>query len=139
MTILFCILKSIFVYFILMLIGTNLLGMAVRGIIPSYKKDNHGNLQLVEVITSSKSILITIFLSLVCILYIYGLFYYWNIGLAVAGIILMLTRIPDLLFEMKTGEKVNFKNMPKRPIDIFCSLLTWGELPLIWYSLCFLN
>lgn len=139
MTILICVLKSILGYFILMLIGTNLLGIIVRGIVPSYKKDELGNIQLAEDINSKAGISITIISSLLLILYIYVLYHYWNIGIAIAGVLLIISRLPDLLYEMKTGEKISLKNMRKRPIDIVCNLLAWISLPLIWYSLCYLN
>ena len=139
MTILFCILKSILGYFILMLIGTNLLGIVVRGMVPSLIKDEHGNFQSIEEIYSLGGIVITIISSLIGILFIYALYHYWNIGIAIAGVLLMISRLPDLLYEIKTGEKISFKNMHKRPIDIVCNLLSWGALPLIWYSLCYLS
>ena len=41
-----CILKAIAGYFILMFAGTNLLGIVVRGLRPTLKKDSDGNLVL---------------------------------------------------------------------------------------------
>ena len=67
------------------------------------------------------------------------LYYYWNLGIALAGFILTITRLPDLLYEMKTGEKISFKNMQKNTIDVVCNLLSWLTLPLIWYSLCYIK
>lgn len=139
MSIFICILKAIFGYFILMFVGTNLLGLVVRGIIPSYRKDNEGNIILIQDITSVKSIIITIVFFIITVLYFYALYHYWNIGIVIAGAIMMFTRLPDLLFEIKTGEKINYKNIIKKPIDIFCTLLSWAALPLIWYSLCYLT
>lgn len=139
MVILICILKSILGYFLLMFIGTNLIGLVIRGMKRSYKKDEQGNFQIVEDITSFRSILMTIIFSIVNILYLYGLLYYWNGGIAISGAMLMLTYIPDLLFEMRTGKKINSRNMPKKPIYIVSTAISWGALPLIWYSLCFLK
>jgi hypothetical protein len=134
-----CILKTIAGYIILMLVGTNLLGIVVRGIFPTHKKDTEGNLVPIENISSTNSIIMTVILTIVSILYFYALYHYWNVGIMTAGLILMFTRLPDLLFEMKTGEKLNSKNMPKRPIDIICTILSWLALPLIWYSFCYLK
>ena len=122
-----------------MLIGTNVLGMIVRGIAPSYKRDELGNLHPIDQINSRGGIVIAIISSLVGVIYIYALYHYWNIGIAIAGVFLIISRLPDLLYEMRTGEKISFNNMPKRPIDIVCTLLSWGALPLIWYSLCYLS
>lgn len=142
MAIFLFILKSIFGYLVLMLIGTNLLGMIVRGILPTYKKDADGNLQLAIDDKSSGGIVLTVICCVIAILYFFSLYHYWNIFLVVAASMLMVSRIPDLLFEMRTGVKFslrNRKNMPNRPIDFICNLLSWCALPLTWYSLCYYN
>lgn len=139
MDIFFCIVKSIIGYFILMFVGTNLLGLLVRGLKPTHVRDNKGNLLELENTSSSTSITMTIIFSIITLAYLYALYYYWNIGILAAGLILMVSRLPDLLFEMKTGIKLGLKNMPKRPIDIILSILSWLALPLIWYSLCYIK
>jgi len=139
MDIFISIIKAIIGYVIIIFAGTNLIGIIVRGIIPSYKKDETGNLTLVEDLTSVRSIIITVFSFLLCIAYFYALYHYWNIGVVIAAVIVMFSRLPDLLFEMKTSEKINFRNMPIRPIDVICNVLFWVALPLIWYSLTYLN
>lgn len=108
-----CIIKAIGGYFILLFVGTNLLGMIVRGIQPSPKNDNVGNLTSVRNVSSNSNNTMTIIASFISILYLYILYHYWNVGILAAGIILMLTRLPDLIFEIKTGEKINSRNMPK--------------------------
>lgn len=139
MDIFLCIVKSIIGYFILMFVGTNLLGLVVRGLKPIYVRDNEDNLLEFENTSSSRSIIMTIVFSIIILAYLYALYHFWNIGILAAGIILMVSRLPDLLFEMKTGIKLDLKNMPKRPIDIILSILSWLALPLIWYSLCYIK
>lgn len=134
-----CILKAIAGYFILMFVGTNFLGIVVRGLRPTFKKDSDGNLASVVNTSSTGSIIMTILFSIISIAYFYVLYHYWNIGIMTAGLILMFTRLPDLLFEMKNGEKINSANMPKKSIDVMLTILSWLTLPLIWYSLCYLN
>lgn len=134
-----CILKAIAGYFILMFVGTNLLGIVVRGLRPTFKKDSDGNLVSIVDTSSTGSIIMTILFSIISILYFYVLYHYWNIGIMTAGLILMFTRLPDLLLEMKTGEKISSSNMPKKPIDVMFNILSWLALPLIWYSLCYLK
>lgn len=134
-----CILKAIAGYFILMFVGTNLLGIVVRGLRPTLKKDSEGNLVSMVDTSSTGSIIMTILFSLIGIAYFYALYHYWNIGIMTAGLILMFTRLPDLLFEMKNGEKINSANMPKKSIDVMLNILSWLALPLIWYSLCYLK
>lgn len=134
-----CILKAIAGYFILMFVGTNLLGIVVRGIRPTLKKDSDGNLVSTVDTTSTGSIIMTILFSIISVAYFYSLYHYWNIGIMTAGLLLMFTRLPDLLFEMKTGEKINSTNMPKKPFDVLLNILSWLALPLNWYSLCYLK
>jgi hypothetical protein len=134
-----CILKAIAGYFILMFVGTNLLGIVVRGFRPTFKKDSDGNLASIVDTSSTGSIIMTILFSIISVAYFYALYHYWNIGIMTAGLLLMFTRLPDLLFEMKTGEKVNSTNMSKKPIDVLLNILSWLALPLIWYSLCYIK
>ena len=56
----------------------------------------------------------TILFSAISIAYFFALYHYWNIGIMTAGLILMFTRLPDLLFEIKNGVKINATNMPKK-------------------------
>jgi len=137
MEIFLCLIKTIVAYLVFMIVGTNLLGMVMRGLIQSYRKNDVGDLTLIEDITSSKSIITTVFFLLVSSLYFIALYHYWNIGIVTAAAIVMLARLPDLLLEMKTGEKLTSKNMTKRPIDVFLTILSWAALPLIWYSVCY--
>ncbi len=134
-----CILKAIAGYFILMFVGTNLLGIVVRGLRPTFKKDSDGNLVSIVDTSSSGSVIMTILFSAISIAYFFALYHYWNIGIMTAGLILMFTRLPDLLFEIKNGVKINATNMPKKNIDVVLNIFSWLALPLIWYSLCYLK
>ena len=133
------ILKAIIGYIVLMVVGTNLIGIIVRGILPTHKREKEGNLVAIIDTTSANSRIMTAVFALISVLYFYVLYHYWNVGIMAAGLILMFVRLPDLIFEMKTGHKLNSKNMPKRPIDIVCIILSLLALPLIWYSLCYLK
>jgi hypothetical protein len=139
MDIFLCILKTIAGYFILMFLGTNLLGIVVRGFRPTLRKDSDGNFVSIVDTSSNGSIIMTILFSIISIVYLYALYHYWNIGIMAAGLILLITRIPDLLFEMKTGEKINSTNMPKNTFNVMLNILSWLALPLIWFSLCYLK
>lgn len=119
-----CIAYSIISYIILIILSSTILGMIVRGINkPSFLR------------TTMDYVLSIIFL-IVAMVYLYALYFFWNIGLFAAGLILIAVRVPDLRYEMKTGEKSNTKNMRKRPIDIIFSIIGWLVLILVWYSLC---
>ena len=133
MALLFAVLKALGAYLVLMLIGTNLVGIIVRGLIRSPKKDPHGN-PIGENISSSGSIALTLILSLITIAYLYALYYFVNIYVLAAGIMIMLSRIPDLLYEIKTGKKINLKEMPKRTIDTIFNIISWLALPVLCYA-----
>ena len=134
-----CILKSIAGYFIMMYIGVNLLGIVVRGLRPTFKKDEDGNLISIIDTSSSASKTMTITFTIIGITYFYALYHFWNIGILIAGLILMFTRLPDLLLEMKTGEKTTMKNISKTHLDVVFNILSWLALPLVWYSLSYLK
>jgi hypothetical protein len=138
MEIIICILKTIAAYIILMFIGTNLIGFIVRGALGFYSKNLEPGLSTSEDNSLITSILIAISFSLISIIYFYLLFHLWNYGLLIAGILLMVLRIPDTLHEIKTGKKISLSNLPKRPIDYILSILYYLTLPLIWFSLCYL-
>ncbi|MEO7311099.1 MAG: hypothetical protein ABIX01_11925 [Chitinophagaceae bacterium] len=120
MLVLISILKAVGAYFVLLFVGTNLIGLIVRSFL-----------------TKGGGITGIIF-SLIAAGYLYCLYHFFNIGVATAGLVHMITRIPDLLFEIRTGEKVSNTNKPKGPLYITTSILSWLTLPLLWYSFYFL-
>jgi hypothetical protein len=124
-----CILYVILAYFILMFVGSNLIGVIVRGFV-SYTGEN---------LLSFQSILITSIFIIIAFVYYYILFHYFNYGFAIAGAMLMFPRIPDLLFEMETGTKVTAKNSPKGILSLLCTALLWGAIPVLIYFICYYN
>lgn len=133
MALLFAFLKALGSYLVLMLIGINLIGIIVRGFIASPKEDPYGN-PIGENISSPGSIALTLIVSLIAIAYLYALYHFINIYVLIAAIMIMLSRIPDLLYEIKTGKKINLKEMPKRPIDTIFNIIGWLALPVLCYA-----
>lgn len=132
--------KAILGYFVFMFIGANLIGFIVRQI---YKAGLTNDLQHLKVVVrhdlKSIDIIISIFFFLVTVAYLYAVYYYFNIGVLICAAIIMIARLPDLLFEIKVGQKINFRTMPKKPFDVFISILSWAVFPLLWYSLYILQ
>ena len=95
-----------------MFVFTNLLGIVVRGMVQS--KDEFGN-NIREDITERKSIILTLIFTVITLATLYALYYFWNIGIVGAAILLMISRLPDLIYEIKTNQKLTLKNMPKTP------------------------
>ena len=73
-----------------------------------------------------------------CTVYYWALFHYLGGMLAiVAGAMLMVSRIPDLLVEIRTGKRITKKTMSRTPLDFFMSALDWLALPVLWFALCY--
>jgi xanthine/uracil permease len=139
---LLCILKVIVVGLILMLVGTNLIGFIVRGffwIPPSVDSPTEGVHELLSRESKRMSVAngsITFFSVVLAAAYLSALFYFWNVLLAVAGGLIMASRIPDLVWEIRTGSKVTRQSAPKGLLYILATIIQWVSFPLIWYALC---
>jgi hypothetical protein len=125
-----------------MLVGTNLIGLIVRNIVwspPCVDAPTPGVAELLRcevrrlVIANRAMIFLSI---LITAAYLFALFHFWNVWLAAAGVIVMVSRIPDLIWEIRTGNRVTRIRRPKGPVYLVASAFDWGSLLLIWYSLC---
>jgi hypothetical protein len=71
--------------------------------------------------------------------YLYATFHFWNIGVTVVAIALMLVRLPALLWEIKTGQELNrvasAMSMPKNALYYITAFLTFAALPALYYFL----
>ena len=122
MEILILIIKSLITYFLLIVVCSNIIGMIVRGIIN------------IESLNKKSNLILTFIFMLIAILLIFLLYRFINFGIAISAILLMISRIPDLLNEIKTGSKTSIYNIPKGPIHSIMTILYWGALVLIFYS-----
>ena len=66
------------------------------------------------------------------IVYLVALYYFWNVWIVVAALMIMAARIPDLLWEMQHG-RANVKKMPA--IYHLTLLVMLAALPVLWYGL----
>ncbi len=75
-------------------------------------------------------------------LYLYLTFYLGNIWVLLSALILMLTKLPSLLWEFNNGRKITVEEIlhisRKNPVYIICSILDWAVLPFLYYSLWYL-
>lgn len=101
---------------ILMLIGTNLVGFFSLGLM-------------------RKNFSISFFLTVLCLIYLYLLLHFLNVGVVIAATMLMAARIPDLIWENRHGQRIDKKNMPKGPIYTLTTIMQWSALPLLWWAL----
>ena len=81
-------------YVVLLFFSVNIIGIVVRGIIQPDPK-NQGT---TENISEPTSIALTVIFCLICIACLYALYHFWNIGVVISALMLMISRIPDLFF-----------------------------------------
>src|SRR4030067_1874592 len=122
-----------------MFIGTNLVGLVIPDLVShqameklkseseSFIKDEIKKYQHTNKV-------LTFFFAILILLYIFLLFRLLNIGVAIAAIMLMASRIPDQLWEIEHGTKINKKDMPKGPVYILTTLMSWASLPILWWA-----
>lgn len=136
----FNILKTLLFYFVLMYLSTNLLGLFIRSIFSNPELDRLKQVghELIkrEVEKSQRAEKwVNITALIFIIVYFYLLFYFWNIGVVVAAIIIMAGRLPDLLWEIKHGKRVNPQLMGKNALYYLISFLPWLALSVLYFSL----
>lgn len=134
------ILISVVFYFILMLLGTNLLGLFVRGLflnpeLDKLKEEGHEFIKNEIEKSQRAGKWVNITALVLIIVYFYLLFHFWNIGVVVAAIILMIGRLPDLLWEIKHGKKTDPMLMKKNAMYYISAFLPWLALPVLYFSL----
>ncbi len=141
MVIIIGIIKAIVAWFIIMYISINLLGFVVRGLLwsPTSMEEKVAEIVFRDVpnrkpMTHASNFVITLIAFVLTAIWFFTLCYFWNIGLVAAACIIMLTRLPDLLWEIKHGVKVTKTTGPKCG-NLLIALDVFLSIPLIWYSL----
>jgi len=146
MSILICLVKVACAWVAMMLIGSNLIGFIVRGLlgqgIPAEPPDS-GSAANTWIVSERKrmkvsNLVMTVLAVGACAGYYWALFQYLGGVLAViAGAMLMVSRLPDLLVEIRAGKPTTRKSMSRTPLDFFMTALTWAALPVMWFALCY--
>lgn len=134
------ILISVAFYIILMILSVNLLGFLVRGLFVDPEINNlkeTSNKFIKSEIKKSQQAdkTINIIALMLIFVYFYLLFYFWNIGIVFAGVIIMIGRLPDLIWEIKHGRKARPELMNKNVLYYISAFLPWLALPILYFSL----
>ena len=139
------ILISIALYFVLMYLSVNLLGLLVRGLFPQKELDRIKKEApvFITLAGSDKKYIhqqkrTTIIALILNITFFYLLFRIWNIGVVAAAVIIMAGRLPDLLWDIKHGKKTDPKLMKKNALYYVSAFLPWLSFPILYYSLYYL-
>lgn len=138
------ILISIVFYFVLMWLSVNLLGLLVRGFftnpdLEKLKSEGHDFIkqEIKKSERADKWLNVAAFLAIIG--YLYATFHFWNIGVTAVALVLMLVRLPDLLWEIKTGQELNrvasVLSVPKNALYCITTFLTFAALPILYYFL----
>src|SRR5438105_3639285 len=55
----------------------------------------------------------------ICLAVLYGLFYFLNALAMLTLLMLMVARVPDLMWEIRTGTRITRENAPKGSVAVF--------------------
>ncbi|MBI1370383.1 MAG: hypothetical protein GC162_17240 [Planctomycetes bacterium] len=128
-----------------MLIGINLIGFIVRGFLWKPPPIEPSTERVQELLAnesrrmSRSNAAVTLLFIVVTAGYLGALAYFWNYLLAVAAGIIMVARLPDLIWEIKTGQKVTRSNAAQSVLGYAGIVLALLALPVVWYALCRLS
>ena len=140
----FCILKAIIAWIIMVVAGQTRVASVARGFLWTPPSFDAPTVRSGEVLRRECQrlrfaniawILIDILIAVACL---FALYHFWNIGLAVTAGLLMVFRLPDMLWKMRVKDKVwaNKANLPKNVFSQVCCLLSLLTLPVTWYCRC---
>ena len=134
------ILISIAFYFILMYLSVNLLGLLVRGLfsnpeLEKLKQESHEFIKHEIVLSERANKWINIIALILILVFFFLLFHFWNVGVVAAGVMIMVGRLPDLVWEIKHGRKTNLKLMKKNLLFYISAFLPWVAYPVLYYFL----
>ena len=126
-------------WFVLMYLSTNLLGLFVRGLFTDPEIDRlgqEGSDFVKQEVRKNKRADIWMNITALALIvgFFYLLFHFLNIYALLAAVMLMAGRLPDLIWEIKHGKKINTSTMPKNLTYWLTSLLDWASLPMLWYG-----
>lgn len=130
-------------WLVLVYLSTNLLGLFVRGLFSNQEMDDlrrDGSEFIKKEIEKGDRAdkWINVIALILILIYLYSLLHFWNIGVVIAAVMLMASRLPDLLWEIKHGKKLSYteaKALPKDALFFITTFLTFGALPVLWYAL----
>ncbi|HEV2595210.1 MAG TPA: hypothetical protein VGU01_08440 [Sphingomicrobium sp.] len=124
---------------VLMFVTTNIVGFLVRGFFqnPEMERLATESNPVIQGLARSqqrtqKRLNVVAFALMVG--FLLALYQFWNVGLVIAALLMIGSRIPDLVWELTNGTKV-IGNLRKPPFWILSTLLSWASLPVVWYAL----
>jgi hypothetical protein len=142
MSVLSSIVVSIVGYLVLLYISVYLTGMVVRGLFvqdtdfEDFLKKGKPRPYTKSGISTGDQIdkRMTILFSVISILFLYLLFRFLNVWAVISALVIIFSRIPDLVWEIKNGKKVTVGKRPKGGIYLVTDILNLTSPFLFWWS-----
>ena len=120
----------------IMFVSTNLTGLLMRALATNRELSEITSANEILAQEIQKSQRMTKIISVALIIAFLGILcYFWNAVLLVAGLMLMLSRVPDLIWEIESGRALERGDMNKPQFSLLSTLLAWTSLPVVWYSI----
>jgi hypothetical protein len=134
---------SVVFYLVLLYLSINLLGFFVRGLFPDPELDRlkleaHDFIKHEIEKAQSANTKINIIALTLLVIYFYLLFHFWNIGVVIVAILMMASRFPDLLWEIKHGKKLTHTDAKALPHNVLFYITSFSflvDFPLLYYFL----
>ena len=140
-----CIAKTVLVWAIVAVIGTNLLGLVLRPVLqwrhvelPSFitdpamrRRDRFGRIAII------------IIGSILTAAYYMALYHFWGVGVVAVAACLMVIRLPDLLYETQFPPLIGRRIMlsrhtrPRGGVYSIVGLLGWAAFPVLYLLICY--
>lgn len=122
-------------WLVLLFVTTNLIGFLVRGVFSAFEAEGDDVLKgVIRQHRTTEHALNLVGLVFV-ILFFLALYHFWNAGVVAAAMMLMAARLPDLIWEVKHGTKLQLKDARRPALWKITTALSWVSLPLLWYAL----
>jgi hypothetical protein len=115
------VLKVLFTYFVLLFLGTNLVGGIVKGL-------------YISSLTGQGVFRPSVIYTLILGIYLGAVYYFFNVWVLLAALLIIVGRTPDQIWEIKNGQKLATTNMPKTLFNYILLVLMWAALPLLWFA-----
>jgi hypothetical protein len=126
----------------IVMVSINLLGYFIRGFfLPRLPVDGGSDRVTALLQGEAKKFYLahhvgTLIAFILTVAFLFALYHYWNVGLALSAGIIMLARMPDLLWEIRNGRKMTLDDKPTGLFYQLSFAVILLTLPLVWYSLC---
>jgi len=141
-----CILKTFVAWVALLVISRNLFSAVVRGFFVQKLPTDAPSEELRAVLNKESRRMYAVDFAMTLLFaflgagFLFALYHFWNIGLAISAGLMMVLSLPDVLWDIQTGrtsfEKVAKEKMPKGVLHNVAFLFIILTIPIVWYSLC---